>query len=846
MKDEKKVRRSQTTETVEATEAIPEVQPEAVQTQEIKWSRIELDIEAGIRRGNYKGWKYATGEWLMGRGPKPTLSCTAAYIYRVLADNPTRRVSSVCKHLDAIAAAGMDPTRICFDLEYNPFRGIGLGDLTEHFSLWGNVDSLLLNDRERNVMNALLILFFEQDRVFTTPVAVSVKEWLPLSGTLVGDRLACGREHRDEVYDYVMLCAGTYAFSVVSRNYDIASTLYKKYLLNKVRFISRNPVEMADNPDSRAVSVEPAEPDNSREVGVVLDTPTSGTVKITGIGTPELACEVIPDDAEVVTAPDTAQALSDGMSVTLPRSEVTVQISKHDPADPIPGTLVEVSTGEVVAEQNPIVKIKELESITLCTEGRMEEGVDPAQLTDVVEEPVPYPLRLDSLSQELKRVALAFLELPQEARDAALREILANTPERTFTVLGGVNVEADDLVKGSDVPELVGDARPAVTNSLLERYGSEHDLSKHYGPEALPILKALDTEALHESIMKKVTRKKRGWLTGKFCMFHMGHINFIHQAATLCDELVVVLSHSDHRFKDSRLSYRNKMLWLRTTFKNEPHITVVGIDETNVPEYPNGWPAWSELVKTKIGTDFDYIFTSEPGDQSGYNTYFPGQEVRVVDAERKGVDISATRIRGDMVKHWGMMPTVVRKDFVMRICIVGTESVGKSSLTKMLAKRHQTSWVEEYGRTYCEQDLCMDEDLLCYDDYGTIAARRYDMEQEAAISANRVLFVDTAAMSTNYFCLLYEGREHPMVSAYQEREHYDAYIYLTDDVAFVEDGLRKNRNRDNTRFLFEKMLYANAKRHGSEIFKVSGNYNERLNKSIAIVDELLARPLTLV
>lgn len=182
----------------------------------------------------------------------------------------------------------------------------------------------------------------------------------------------------------------------------------------------------------------------------------------------------------------------------------------------------------------------------------------------------------------------------------------------------------------------------------------------------------------------------------------------------------------------------------------------------------------------------------------------------------------------------------------MRICIVGTESCGKTSLTKMLAKRHQTSWVEEYGRTYCEQDLCMDEDLLCYEDYGTIAARRYDMEQEAALSANRVLFVDTAAMSTNYFCLLYEGREHPMVSAYQEREHYDAYIYLTDDVAFVEDGLRKNRNRDNTRFLFEKMLYANAKRHGSEIFKVSGNYNERLNKAIAIVDELLARPLTLV
>ncbi|WMX18599.1 nicotinamide-nucleotide adenylyltransferase [Aeromonas phage 1233] len=348
--------------------------------------------------------------------------------------------------------------------------------------------------------------------------------------------------------------------------------------------------------------------------------------------------------------------------------------------------------------------------------------------------------------------------------------------------------------------------------------------------------------------MKEVAgalKKTRGWLTGKFCMLHMGHINLINQASTMCDELVVVMSHSDHRFKDPRLSFRNKMLWLRTTFRDAPHIKIVGIDETDVPEYPNGWQAWSDLVKAKIGTDFDYIFTSETCDEANYKAYFPNQQVVVVDAERKGVDISATRIREDMSAHWGMMPTIVRKDFVLRICVVGTESCGKTTLTKMLAKRYQTSWVEEYGRVFCEQDLCMDEDLLEFDDYGTIAARRYDMEQEAAMSANRVLFVDTAALSTNYFCLLYCGREHPMVSAYQEREKYDLFLYLTDDVEFVEDGLRKNRNRDNTRFLFEKMLYAYAERQGAPVVKISGNYHERLNKAIEAVDSLLKQPMTI-
>lgn len=340
-------------------------------------------------------------------------------------------------------------------------------------------------------------------------------------------------------------------------------------------------------------------------------------------------------------------------------------------------------------------------------------------------------------------------------------------------------------------------------------------------------------------------KKTRGWLTGKFSMLHLGHINFIHQAATQCGELTVVLSHSDKRFSDPRLSYRNKMLWLRSTFANEPHIKIVGIDETDVPEYPNGWKGWSDLIKEQIGEDFDFIFSSEPGDVAGYNEHFPGQEVVLVDPERTGVDISATEIRNDMVTNWGMMPSVVRKDFLLKVCIVGTESCGKTSLTKMLSKRHQTSWVEEYGRTYCERDLFGDESLLEYDDYGTIAARRYDMEKEAERSSNRILFVDTAAMSTNYFCLMYHGRENNLATAYAELEHYDLFIYLTDDVEFVHDGLRKNTNRKFTRDLFERMLFNYAERKGSKVVQISGNYNDRLNAAIQAVDELLTQPLSL-
>ena len=80
-------------------------------------------------------------------------------------------------------------------------------------------------------------------------------------------------------------------------------------------------------------------------------------------------------------------------------------------------------------------------------------------------------------------------------------------------------------------------------------------------------------------------RFMRGWLTGKFCMAHQGHINFIHQSATQCDELHVVISQDDNRFKDPRLSLRNRILWMKTIFKDMPHIKIYHVNETGTPEY---------------------------------------------------------------------------------------------------------------------------------------------------------------------------------------------------------------------------------------------------------------------
>ena len=328
----------------------------------------------------------------------------------------------------------------------------------------------------------------------------------------------------------------------------------------------------------------------------------------------------------------------------------------------------------------------------------------------------------------------------------------------------------------------------------------------------------------------------RGWLTGKFAPLHAGHINFIQQSATLCDELTVVLSHNANRFDDPKLALKTRLLYLRQTFKDLPHVKVVFIDETAIPEYPNGWAEWADLIKAEIGEDFQTIFTSEEDDVTGYNAHFAAN-VHVIDSKRTQVPISGTEIRSNPAKHWSMMPSVVRQQYLKKVCIVGQESTGKSTLTKYLAKHFQTSWAEEYGRTFCEQDLCGDEFLLKFDDYGLIAARRYEIELQAGKSANRVLFSDTNAVVTNYFCVLYEGRCNSIVSEYEKLEHYDLILFLEADVDWVDDGLRRNPHSEENNDLQYRMMvdtYGHDKIHA-----ISGNYHQRLTTAIGLVEELL-------
>lgn len=341
---------------------------------------------------------------------------------------------------------------------------------------------------------------------------------------------------------------------------------------------------------------------------------------------------------------------------------------------------------------------------------------------------------------------------------------------------------------------------------------------------------------------------KVGVFSGKFTPPHRGHLNAIINAATKCEKLYVVVSDNPVLTKqlcdESNLPIMDMLLrtkWLSKELQGFDHIKVVMLDETGIPIYPYGWELWQAKLKEVIPEKFDVIFGGELSYKDNYNKYFPDVAYETYDCNREKYPISATDIRNNPLKHWYYILGSSRHFFAKKILIAGTESCGKTTITKYLAKIYHTSWSEEEGRYYSTKYLGGNEDVFTIKDFGMIAYQQYLADMDALHKANKVVFYDSDALITQYYAELYLGEKSDMVEKFIDPSRYDYVLFYTPDVKWVDDGFRWN-NEDEVR----KQLHLKLKNmyieygFGDKLIEISGNYNERLQKSIEFIDKILA------
>jgi HTH-type transcriptional repressor of NAD biosynthesis genes len=320
---------------------------------------------------------------------------------------------------------------------------------------------------------------------------------------------------------------------------------------------------------------------------------------------------------------------------------------------------------------------------------------------------------------------------------------------------------------------------------------------------------------------------RRGLIVGKFYPPHRGHKFLIDSARAQVDELSVIVCRKEGESPDGYLRAR----WLREIHADA---RVLLIDDTYDAQDSR---VWAENSIRLLGHRPDVVFTSEDyGDEFARHL---GCEHVQVDRARAAVRISGTRVRRDPLGCWEFLEPPVRAFYAPRVCLVGAESTGKTTLAAALAEHFGTVWVPEYGREYSERKLAEGGGYdFRAEEFEHIAARQCELEDEAARRANRILICDTDAFATSVWHRRYMGARSPEVERIVER-HRRPDLYLLTDIAtpFVQDGTRDGeRVREWMHRTFEEELTA----QGRTFRRVYGPHGERLGRSIGYIEELLA------
>lgn len=128
------------------------------------------------------------------------------------------------------------------------------------------------------------------------------------------------------------------------------------------------------------------------------------------------------------------------------------------------------------------------------------------------------------------------------------------------------------------------------------------------------------------------------------------------------------------------------------------------------------------------------------------------------------------------------------KSLPLRIAISGPESTGKSQLAKELANWYNTTFVEEYAREYIASlnRPYVEADIL------TIAREQMRQEEQAAASANRLLFCDTELTVCKIWSQVKYNRCHPWITDTLESHPYPLYLLTDIDLPWEDDPQREH------------------------------------------------------
>lgn len=320
---------------------------------------------------------------------------------------------------------------------------------------------------------------------------------------------------------------------------------------------------------------------------------------------------------------------------------------------------------------------------------------------------------------------------------------------------------------------------------------------------------------------------KKGLVIGKFYPPHRGHKHLIDTALKASKEVTIIVCYKPGQVIPGEL----RAAWIQ---KIHPTARVLLIEDNKLADDDS--KGWAEYTKKILGYTPDAVFTSE--DYGDAYASFMGCVHVLVDKERTTVPISGTLVRSNAHLYSAFLEPIVRAYFVKRVCVLGAESTGTTTLARALAEHYQTVWVPEYGRFYSEGKLPLKEKLEWRtDEFTHIATAQQEMEDDLAQSANKVLIADTDAFATSVWHERYMGSVSDRLEKIADVALHHLYILTGDEIPFVQDG---TRDGEHIRHDMHKRFREKLTQTGRNFIEVRGTHEVRMKAAITAIDAVLA------
>lgn len=320
-----------------------------------------------------------------------------------------------------------------------------------------------------------------------------------------------------------------------------------------------------------------------------------------------------------------------------------------------------------------------------------------------------------------------------------------------------------------------------------------------------------------------------GLAIGKFLPPHRGHGLLIETARARCDEVVAIVC--DAGWQDPPAAVRAG--WIHESF---PDVGTLVLDQDELGLADDDSEGWARVTVEALGRGPDIVFTSE--EYGPRYAGFMGSRHVAVDPGRTSVPISGSAIRADPQGCLDWLDPHVRAHYVARVCVIGAESSGKTTLARDLAAHYGAAFVPEFGRVYTEAMPDARRYRWRPEDFRRIAETQAALEDDAARWSPAPLVCDTNPFVTAVFHEAYLGFPDAHLEAEGRARRYDLFVVCDPRTPFAQDatGLR----RDGERRLWMHRRYLDyVQDQGAEAVHVTGSREERLATAVSATDRVL-------